>query len=46
MLRTLSIALCLLADPRWTTQAHQRFNRILSRLANGRGISLLTAFSP
>jgi len=35
-----------LADPRWSTLAHQRFTRILSRLANGRGIAILTAFSP
>jgi hypothetical protein len=46
ILSALSIVLCLLADPRWSTPAHQRFTQILSRLANGRGISLLTAFSP
>lgn len=46
ILSALSIALYLLADPRWSTQALQRFRRILSRLANGRSIALLTAFSP
>lgn len=46
VLSALSIALCLLADPRWSTKAHNRFTQILSRLAHGRGISLLTAFSP
>ncbi len=46
ILSALSIALYLLADPRWSTQALRRFIRILSRLASARGIPLLTAFSP
>ncbi len=46
ILSALSIALCRLADPRWSTPALRRFIRILSRLASGRGIALLTAFSP
>ena len=34
------IALCLLADPHWTTHALLPFIRILSHLANGSGIAL------
>jgi hypothetical protein len=46
ILSALSIALCPLADPRWSTPVLPRFTRVLSRLANGHGIPLLTAFSP
>jgi len=46
ILSALSIALYLLADPQWANRALQRFIRILSRLTHGRGIALLTAFSP
>jgi hypothetical protein len=46
VLSALSMALYLLADARWAPQARQRLLHILSRLANGRGVSLLTAFSP
>jgi hypothetical protein len=45
MLSALSLALCLLADPRCGTRADHRFVRILSCLANGRS-TLLTVFSP
>jgi len=45
-LSALSIALYLLADPRWSAPARRRFLLILSRIANGRGVSSLTAFSP
>lgn len=46
VLSALSMALYLLADPRWASHASQRFVQILSRITNGRGVSLLTAFSP
>jgi hypothetical protein len=46
VLSALSMALYLLADPRWGAQARRRFVQILSRITSGRGVSLLTAFSP
>jgi hypothetical protein len=46
VLSALSLALYLLAHARWSSQAQRRFLLILSRIANGRGVSLLTAFSP
>jgi hypothetical protein len=46
VLSALSIALYLLADPRWGSRARRHFVQIASRIANGRGVSLLTAFSP
>jgi Transposase DDE domain len=46
VLSALSMALYLLADARWASQARRRFVQILSRIKNGRGISTLTAFSP
>ncbi len=46
VLSALSMALYLLADPRWASRAWRRFVQILSCIANGRGVSLLTAFSP
>jgi hypothetical protein len=46
VLSALSIALYLLADPRWASPARRRFVQILSCIANGRGVSRLTAFSP
>lgn len=46
VLSALSMALYLLADARWASRSHRRFTQILSRIANGRGVSLLTAFSP
>lgn len=46
VLSALSMALYLLSDARWAPQAHRRLARILSRIANGRGVSLITAFSP
>lgn len=46
VLRALSMALYLLSDPRWAAPARQRFAHILSRIANGKGVSRFTAFSP
>lgn len=46
VLSALSMALYLLAHPRWALEARRRFAHILSRIANGRGVALLTAFSP
>jgi len=46
VLSVLSMALYLLADPRWEQRARERLMQILSRLAQGRGIALLPAFSP
>jgi len=46
VLSALSMALYLLSDSRWAPQARQRFTHILSRITNGRGVSLITAFSP
>ena len=46
VLSALSVALCLLANQRWASQALRRFAEILSRIINGRGVSQLTAFSP
>ncbi len=46
VLSVLSIALHVLSDPRWQQQAQNRLVQILSRLAQGRGVTLLPAFSP
>ncbi|HXY10090.1 MAG TPA: transposase [Terriglobales bacterium] len=46
VLSVLSIALHVLADPHWQQQARKRLMQILSRLAQGRGVGLLPAFSP
>jgi hypothetical protein len=46
ILSVLSMALYLLSDPRWQQQARNRLTQILSRLAQGRGVALLPAFSP
>jgi hypothetical protein len=46
VLSALSMALYLLSNGRWAQQARQRFAHILSRIANGSGVSLITAFSP
>jgi hypothetical protein len=46
VLSVLSIALYLLADPRWGQRMRKRLSVILSRLAQGRGVALLPAFSP
>ena len=46
VLSVLSIALYLLSDPRWQQPARKRRMRILARLAQGRGVALLSAFSP
>jgi hypothetical protein len=46
VLSVLSIAVHVLSDSRWQQQAHKRLIEILSRLARGRGIALLPAFSP
>ena len=41
-----SMALYLLCDPRWERAARKRCAEILSRLAQGRGVALLSVFSP
>jgi hypothetical protein len=46
VLSVLSIALHVLSDPRWQQRARKRLMQILSRLAQGRGVALLPAFSP
>ena len=46
VLSVLSIALHVLSDPRWQQQAQKRLTQILSRLAQGGGVTLLPAFSP
>jgi Transposase DDE domain len=46
VLSVLSIALHVLSDPRWQQRAQKRLMQILSRLAQGRGVALLPAFSP
>jgi Transposase DDE domain len=46
VLSVLSIALHVLSDSRWQQQAQNRLVQILSRLAGGRGVPLLQAFSP
>ena len=46
ILSVLSIALHVLSDPRWQQQAQNRVVQILSRLMQGRGVTLLPAFSP
>lgn len=46
VLSVLSIALHVLSDPRWQQQAQKRLMQVLSRLAQGRGVALLPAFSP
>jgi hypothetical protein len=46
VLSALSVALYLLANKRWASRALHRLVEILSRIANGHGISQLTAFSP
>ena len=46
VLSVLSIALYLLSDSRWGQGMRKRLSVILSRLAQGRGVALLPAFSP
>ena len=46
VLSVLSIALYLLSDPAWEPRARKRWLQILARLAQGRGVALLPAFSP
>jgi hypothetical protein len=46
VLSVLSIALQVLSDSRWQQQARKRLMQILARLAQGRGVALLPAFSP
>jgi hypothetical protein len=46
VLSALSIALYLLSDSRWGQKMRKRLSAILSRLAQGRGVALLPAFSP
>jgi hypothetical protein len=46
VLSVLSMALYLLSDSRWEQQARKRLIEILARLAQGRGVALLPAFSP
>jgi hypothetical protein len=46
VLSVLSIALHVLSDSRWQQQARKRLMQILARLAQGRGVALLPAFSP
>jgi len=45
-LSVLSIALQVLSDSRWEQRARKRLIEILARLAQGRGVALLPAFSP
>ncbi len=46
VLSVLSLALYLLSDARAAPGARKRLTQILSRLAQGRGVALLPAFSP
>ncbi len=46
VLSVLSIALQVLSDSRWEQRARKRMIEILARLAQGRGVALLPAFSP
>src|SRR2546429_899569 len=46
VLSVLSIALQVLSDSRWEQRARKRLIEILARLARGRGVALLPAFSP
>ncbi|PYU40283.1 MAG: hypothetical protein DMG54_23980 [Acidobacteria bacterium] len=46
VLSVLSIALQVLSDARWEQRARKRLIEILARLAQGRGVALLPAFSP
>jgi len=46
VLSVLSIALQVLSDSRWEQRARKRLIEILARLAQGRGVGLLPAFSP
>lgn len=46
VLSVLSIAMYLLSDSRWEQRARKRLIEILARLAQGRGVALLPAFSP
>ena len=46
VLSVLSIALYLLSDPHWQQAVRKRWMQILTRLAQGRGVALLSAFSP
>jgi hypothetical protein len=46
VLSVLSIALQVLSDSRWEQRARKRLIEILARLAQGRGVALLPAFSP
>jgi hypothetical protein len=46
VLSVLSLALHVLSDPHWQQQARKRLMDIFSWLAQGRGVTLLPAFSP
>jgi hypothetical protein len=46
ILSVLSMALYLLSDPRWEQQARNRWLQILARLVAGRGVAMLSSFSP
>jgi hypothetical protein len=46
ILSALSMAICLLLDPRWEQRVRQRWLQILSRLLAGRGVATLSSFSP
>jgi hypothetical protein len=46
VLSVLSIALYLLSDRRWAQQARERLLQILTRLARGRGVAMLSGSSP
>src|SRR5438034_9257401 len=46
VLSVLSVALQVLSDSRWEQRARKRLIEILARLAQGRGVALLPAFSP
>src|SRR5216117_4550147 len=46
VLSVLSVALQVLSDARWEQRARIRLIEILARLAQGRGVALLPAFSP
>jgi hypothetical protein len=46
ILSVLSMAICLLLDPRWEQRVRERWLKILSRLVAGRGVATLSSFSP
>jgi len=46
VLSVLSLALYVLSDAHWAQRARKRLSHILSRLAQGRGVALLSGFSP